>query len=127
MQLSVTGLLNREQQTTINQKLEEINQNSGIKYVIHIEGLLEHDILDRAAFIYEKLQLEQSENKITALLLISVASRKFTFLTGKGISEQASHKLSEEIHTVLTEKLKLEDYFGAITDSIHRISHLKLG
>ncbi|MBI9035295.1 MAG: TPM domain-containing protein [Bacteroidales bacterium] len=125
MQLSVTGIFTKEQQNSINQKLDKVSLQLGLNLKIHFEGILDHDILDRAAFVFNKLELDKQENGPSALLLISLASRRYAFLCNENSSQILTTLSLVEIDNLLQLKLKDEDYFGAITNFLDFLYTIK--
>lgn len=82
---------------------EAETQTSG-EIRVHIESNCNEDVLDRAAFIFEKLKMHRTELRNGVLFYLSVNDRKFAILGDAGINQVTPENFWNEIkETVLTE------------------------
>jgi uncharacterized membrane protein len=64
---------------------------------VHIEKYCKTDVLDRAAYIFDKLEMQKTKLRNGVLFYLAVEDRKFAILGDAGINEKVPDNFWEEI------------------------------
>ena len=72
---------------------------------VHIESVCKGDVLDRAAYIFKKLGMSKTAQRIGVLIYLAVRNRKFAIIGDRGIHNKVPPDFWDTI------KLKMLDYF----------------
>lgn len=107
---------NKEQQKNITDAVKEAELNTSGEIRLHIETDCKDDVLDRAAYIFEKLAIHKTELRNGVLFYLSINDRKFAILGDAGINAVTPDNFWEEIkETVLAHFKKNEFDLGLST------------
>lgn len=85
-------------------RVAELNTSGEIR--IHIEKLCKGDVLDRAAYIFEKLEMHKTELRNGVLFYVAVEDQKFAILGDAGINQRVSEDFWENAKEVVLSNFK---------------------
>ena len=88
---------NEEQKKLITDAIKEAELNTSGEIRLHIESSCKEDVLDRAAYMFEKLAIHKTELRNGVLFYLSVNDRKFAILGDAGINALTPDNFWEEI------------------------------
>src|SRR5210317_862570 len=97
-------------------RVAETNTSGEIR--VHIEKHCKDDVLDRAAYIFEKLEMHKTELRNGVLFSLAVADRKFAILGDAGINQKVPSNFWDEIKEMVITKLKEGLFAEGLTDGI---------
>lgn len=83
-------------------KMAELNTSGEIR--VHIENKCKADVLDRAAFIFEKLEMQKTELRNGVLFYLAINDHKFAILGDAGINQKVPENFWEEIKSEMFSK-----------------------
>ena len=107
---------NEEQKRLITDAIKEAELNTSGEIRVHIESSCKEDVLDRAAYMFEKLAIHKTELRNGVLFYLSVNDRKFAILGDAGINAVTPDNFWEEIkETILNHFTKSEFDIGLST------------
>jgi len=66
---------------------------------VHIENSVRGDVLDRAAFIFHKLGMQNTEQRNGVLIYLAVQNRRFAILGDSGINRVVPENFWDDIKT----------------------------
>lgn len=89
---------NQEQKTQVTDAIQEAELNTSGEIRVHIESNCNEEVLDRAAFMFEKLAMHKTELRNGVLFYLSVNDRKFAILGDAGINKVAPDNFWDEIN-----------------------------
>jgi len=99
-------------------KAEEITSG---EIRIHLENTCKEDVLDHAAWIFEELEMHETEQRNGVLIYLAVSDKKFAILGDTGINE----KLGEAYWEGLKKEMVKEFTNGNVKEGlIHAASHI---
>ncbi len=78
--------LKQEEQEKILQAIREAENTSSGEIRVHLEKKCPTDVLDRAAYVFEKLAMHKTQKRNGVLFYLSVEDRKFAILGDAGIN-----------------------------------------
>ena len=85
-------------------RVAELNTSGEIR--VHIEKHCKGDVLDQAAYIFEKLEMHKTELRNGVLFYLAVEDRKFAILGDAGINQKVPADFWEKTKEVVVEKFK---------------------
>jgi len=99
-------------------RVAETNTSGEIR--VHIEDNCKGDVLDRAAYIFEKLEMHKTELRNGVLFYLAVKDHKFAILGDAGINQKVADDFWESTKEVVLAKLKEGLYAEGLSDGIIR-------
>jgi uncharacterized membrane protein len=76
-------------------KNAELNTSGEVR--VHIEPKCKEDVLDHAAFIFDKLKMQETENRNGILFYLSLDDHKFAVIGDSGINQKVDDEFWETI------------------------------
>ena len=108
----------KEQEKSITDAIKEAELNTSGEIRLHIESDCNEDVLDRAAFMFEKLEIHKTELRNGVLFYLSVSDRKFAILGDAGINAVTPNNFWEEIKETVINHCKDEKYSEGLSKGI---------
>jgi len=101
--MSVENFFSEEEKKQITNAIAEAERNTSGEIRLHIEGRCKIDVLDRAAYVFGKLNMHETAQRNGVLFYLAVYDRKFAILGDAGINKLVSANFWDEIkETMLT-------------------------
>ncbi|MBK8805735.1 MAG: TPM domain-containing protein [Bacteroidales bacterium] len=97
-------------------KTAECNTSGEIR--VHIEENCKEDVLDRAAYIFKKLEIHKTELRNGVLFYLAVKDRKFAILGDSGINSCVPENFWDDIKTVMLNRFKEGAFSKGLTEGI---------
>lgn len=116
--MSVHKYFNDENKLQITNAIRVAETNSSGEIRVHIENRCKGDVLDRAAYIFEKLEMHKTELRNGVLFYLAVEDRKFAILGDGGINEKVPDDFWQSTKEVVIEKLKEGLYSDGLAEGI---------
>lgn len=82
------NLLTKEEKLKIIQAIEKAELNTSGEIRVHFESSCKSDVLDQAAFIFKKLNMNKTELRNGVLFYVAIKNRKFAILGDAGINSK---------------------------------------
>ena len=101
---------NEEQKKLITDAIKEAELNTSGEIRVHIESSCKEDVLDRAAYMFEKLAIHKTELRNGVLFYLSVNDRKFAILGDAGINAVTPDNFWEEIKETILNHFKKNEF-----------------
>lgn len=98
--------LNSEDQARIISAIEKAELNTSGEIRVHIESKCKEDILDHAAFIFEKLEMHKTDQRNAILFYIAITDHKFAVIGDAGIHEKVGDDFWESVKNEMTSFFK---------------------
>ncbi len=130
----------KEQQEDIRLAILNAELDTSGEIRVHIENTCTGDALDRALAIFNKLEMDKTENRNGVLIYLAVKNRKFVIIGDKAIHEVVTenywdstknmmlnhfreNQFTEGLVAAITETgKKLKKYFPYQTDDVNELS-----
>ncbi|MDX2445043.1 MAG: TPM domain-containing protein [Bacteroidales bacterium] len=87
----------QEEQVLILRAIKEAETNTSGEIRVHIESKCKEDVLDHAAYFFEKLNMHETKLRNGVLIYLAVDDRKFAILGDVGINQVTSETFWDEI------------------------------
>ena len=85
--MSVENFFSKEEKKQITDAIAEAELNTSGEIRLHVEGRCKIDVLDRAAYVFEKLEMNQTAQRNGVLFYLAVYDRKFAIIGDSGINK----------------------------------------
>jgi len=116
--MSVYKYFTEENKLHITNAIRVAETNTSGEIRVHIEKYCKGDVLDRAAYIFEKLEMHKTQLRNGVLFYLAVEERKFAILGDAGINQKVPEDFWEEVKEIVIEKLREGLYADGLADGI---------
>jgi len=116
--MSVQKHFSEADQLKITNAIRVAETNTSGEIRVHIENRCAGDVLDRAAYIFEKLEMHKTELRNGVLFYLAIEDRKFAILGDAGINEKVAEDFWESTKDIVIGKLKEGKYADGLADGI---------
>ncbi|MDX9696690.1 MAG: TPM domain-containing protein [Bacteroidales bacterium] len=106
------------EQQQIVQAIKDAEKNTSGEIRIHIESDCPGDVLDRAAFMFAKLDMHKTELRNGVLFYLSVNDRKFAILGDAGINAVTPDNFWDVIKETILAKFKNGEFANGLETGI---------
>ena len=97
MSVSIDQRFSAEKKQIIAIAIKNAELNTSGEIRVHIEPKCKEDVLDHAAFIFEKLNMHETENRTGILFYLSLDDHKFAVIGDSGINQKVGDEFWETI------------------------------
>ena len=97
-------------------RVAETNTSGEIR--VHIEKHCKSDVLDQAAYVFEKLEIHKTELRNGVLFYLALEDHKFAILGDAGINQKVSGNFWENIKEGVVAKFKEGLYSEGLAEGI---------
>lgn len=94
---AASTFFNAEQKQVILDAVKKAELNTSGEIRVHLENSCKEEVLDHAAFIFNKLEMAQTELRNGVLFYLAVKDHKFAILGDAGINEKVPADFWESI------------------------------
>jgi len=94
----------------------ELNTSGEVR--VHIEKHCKEDVLDRAAYIFEKLEMHKTELRNGVLFYLAIEDRKFAILGDAGINQKVPENFWDEIKENMLTRFKEGNFTNGLSEGI---------
>ncbi len=84
--MNISELFPEQEKARIKRAIELAEANTSGEIRVHVEGSCPEEVLDRAAYLFEKLEMHKTAQRNGVLFYLSVKDRKFAILGDAGIN-----------------------------------------
>ena len=116
--MSVYKYFTEENKLQISNAIRVAETNTSGEIRVHIEKHCKTDVLDRAAYIFDKLEMQKTKLRNGVLFYLAVEDKKFAILGDGGINKKVPENFWEEIKDEAIEKFKEGRFADGLADGI---------
>lgn len=111
-------LFSEAEKSRIKQAIAEAESHTSGEIRLHVEKVCREDVLDHAAFIFEKLEMHKTALRNGVLFYISFDDHKLAILGDAGINAQVGESFWEEIKDHMVNRFKEGAYTEGLSEAI---------
>ena len=111
-------LFTKEEQQQIVAAVKQAELNTSGEIKVHIERKCKEDVLDHAAFMFEKLEMHKTELRNGVLIYLAVEDRQLAILGDAGINMKVPKGFWEATRDVMISNFKNGDFAKGLSDGI---------
>ena len=116
--MSVHQYFTEEDKLQITNAIRVAETNTSGEIRVHIENSCREDVLDRAAYIFEKLEMHKTELRNGVLFYLALKDKKFAILGDGGINGKVPEDFWETTKDAIVSKLKEGLYAEGLASGI---------
>ncbi len=106
------------QQQAIVEAVKQAELNTSGEIRVHLEKKCKGDVLDRAAYLFEKLNMHQTELRNGVLFYLAVEDHKFAILGDGGINAQVPENFWESIKEHMQQQFRADNFTEGLAEGI---------
>jgi len=118
--MNVQKNFSEENKLQITNAIRVAETNTSGEIRVHIEKHCKGDVLDQAAYIFEKLAMHKTELRNGVLFYLALEDHKFAILGDAGINQKVEEDFWECTKEVVIEKLKEGLFAEGLAEGIIR-------
>ena len=111
-------LFTEELQKQVVAAIETAELNTSGEVRVHLDDNCKGEVLDRAAYVFEKLEMHKTEQRNGVLFYLAVQDKKFAILGDAGINQKVPENFWEEIKSEVITNFKKGDFAGGLSSGI---------
>lgn len=116
--MSVENFFSSEEKKRITDAIAEAEKNTSGEIRLHAEGHCKIDVLDRAAYVFKKLGMHETEQRNGVLFYLAVHDRKFAIIGDAGINRVVPADFWNEIKETMLSFFKEGKFTDGLTKGI---------
>lgn len=116
--MKASSFFTKEQQAQILSSVREAETATSGEIRVHIETTCSEDVLDRAAWVFSKLQMHKTEERNGVLFYLAVSDRKFAIIGDVGINAKVPKDFWNEISTLLKKNFRESKFAEGLSEGI---------
>jgi uncharacterized membrane protein len=116
--VSASNYFSQEEKDAIVKAVKSAELNTSGEVRVHIESSCKGDVLDRAASVFEKLEMHKTELRNGVLFYLAMKSQKFAVLGDVGINVKVPENFWNEIKADMATAFGSGDFSGGLSKGI---------
>lgn len=116
--MSVENFFSEEEKKQIKDAIALAERNTSGEIRVHVEGRCKIDVLDRAAYVFEKLNMHETAQQNGVLFYLAVYDRKFAILGDAGINRLVHANFWDETKETMLELFKAGRFAEGLSKGI---------
>jgi uncharacterized membrane protein len=116
--MKASSFFAKEQQAQILAAVKEAEKATSGEIRVHIENSCAEDVLDRAAWIFNKLGMHKTADRNGVLFYLAVNDRKFAVIGDAGINAKVPEGFWDDIKELLQEKFREGKFTEGLSEGI---------
>jgi uncharacterized membrane protein len=104
----------------ITEAIREAEKATSGEIRVHLENNCPEDVLDRAAYLFDQLRINQTELRNGVLFYLAVKDRKFAIIGDVGINALVEEHFWEDIKLLMGEHFKLGEFVTGLQKGIQK-------
>jgi len=116
--MKTADYFNKEDKEQISEAIREAERNTSGEIRVHIEGTCREEVMDRAAYLFEKLEMHKTALRNGVLFYLSMKDQKFAILGDVGINRVTPENFWEEIKETMLEQFRMGQYAAGLSEGI---------
>lgn len=116
--MKAASFFSKEDQAQILGSIKEAEMNTSGEIRVHIETECREDVLDRAAWIFDKLGMKKTAQRNGVLFYLAINDRKFAVIGDSGINEKVPAGFWDNIKEILQKNFQQGKFVQGLTEGI---------
>ena len=116
--MGVQKYFTEENKLQITNAIRVAETNTSGEIRVHVEKHCKDNVLDQAAYVFEKLEMHRTKLRNGVLFYLAIEDRKFAILGDAGINQKVQDNFWDEIKEEVIQKLKDGKFAEGISDGI---------
>ena len=126
MGTSVQNFFTDNQKEEIKQAIMNAELETSGEIRVHIENKCKGDVIERASYVFKRLEVHKTELKNGVLFYLAIKNRKFAVLGDKGINEVVPEDFWDQVKFDMLNHFREEKFTDGLVEAITTVgSYLK--
>lgn len=113
-------LFGEAEEARIETAIEQAELNTSGEIRLHVENKCKEQVLDRAAFIFDELEMQKTELRNGVLIYAAFQDRKLAVIGDAGINAAVPEGFWDELKSDLVKRFSAEQYIDGLEEAILR-------
>ncbi|MGQ8336589.1 TPM domain-containing protein [Sunxiuqinia sp. A32] len=118
--MSVQNFFSEEEKKQITNAIKAAELNTSGEVRVHVEAKCKGEVMDCAAYWFEKLEMHKTEQRNGVLFYLAVKDHKFAILGDAGINAKVPENFWDEIKEFMLAKFKNDQFADGLSEAILR-------
>jgi uncharacterized membrane protein len=118
MEIKASTFFTREEQIQIRDTIKEAEGETSGEIRVHIETKLSGNVLDRAAWIFKRIGMHETNNRNGVLFYFAVRNKEFAIIGDGGINSKVAENFWDKIKKTLQEHFRNGKYTEGLIEGI---------
>ena len=102
------------EQQQIREAIQEAELNTSGELKVHIERKLNENVMDRASYVFEQLELHETKLRNGVLIYLAMESKEFAVLGDVGVHQKVPEGFWDSTSLLMLEFFKKGDFVGGL-------------
>ncbi len=111
-------IFTEQQQQQIREAIQEAELNTSGEIKVHIENHCKEDTMDRAAFVFEQLQMHKTALRNGVLFYLALKDRQFAILGDVGINQKVEEGFWNKISEMMLNYFQKGDFALGLVEGV---------
>ena len=111
-------ILTEEQKQQVVAAIKEAEKNTSGEIRVHIDKKCKADVLDRAAFIFDLLNMQKTAERNGVLIYLATEDRQLAILGDAGINQKVPLNFWDNIKDLMVENFKQGKFADGLSEGI---------
>lgn len=116
--MNAASFFSKEQQAEILASVKEAEKSTSGEIRVHIETECREDVLDRAAWIFSKLNMNKTAERNGVLFYLAVRDHKFAIIGDSGINAKVPEGFWDEIKDLMETSFRERRFTDGLKEGI---------
>ena len=116
--MPITGSLTEQNLQQLKVAITSAEEKTSGEIRLYLEEECEADVMDRAAFIFEKLKMHETELRNGVLLYVAFGHKKFAIIGDAGIHQKVGEEFWRTVKQKIVAAFKEGNYVEGLTVAI---------
>jgi uncharacterized membrane protein len=108
-----------EEKQKITKAIQDAEKDTSGEIRVHIENSCNGDVLDRTAYLFEKLQMHKTDKRNGVLIYLAVVDRKFAIIGDAGINAVTPSDFWDQIKETMLSFFRNDEFVDGLITGIH--------
>jgi len=115
---AATTFFSQNEKDQILKAVKEAENNTSGEIRVHVESRCDEAPLDRAAFLFKRLEMHKTQLRNGVLFYLAIDDRKFAILGDAGINAKVPSNFWDSTKQTVLQQFKDEDYAQGLAQGI---------
>lgn len=116
--MKAKDFFNKDEKSEIKKAILNAELDTSGEIRVHIENDCNGDVLDRASYLFKKLNMAKTDLHNGVLFYLAIRSKKFAIIGDKGINKEVPEDFWEEIKDSMTKQFESGEFTEGLTSGI---------
>lgn len=116
--MDIQNFLNADEKKKVVGAIAQAEKNTSGEVRVHIENHCHEDVLDRAAYLFDKLEMHKTEARNGVLVYVAVKDHQLAILGDGGINKAVPTGFWDNVRDTMVSHFKENRYADGLTEGI---------